>query len=131
LFLLVLNEHQSSAFLGRPWLSIAVGSALTGIAALFGGLSPYLVAALVLPVLECALRYGSRLRVPQSLLLPVAVAALLAHAAFLAFMQGDAVGVQRLAVNIAYVFTILVGAGVGALIFRRAIATASLPEHAK
>jgi hypothetical protein len=108
-----------------------VGGALTGIAALFGGLSLYLVAALILPVLECTLRYSSRLRVPQAVLLPVAVAVLLAHAAFLAYMQDGAVGVQKLAVNIAYVFTILVGAGVGGLIFRRAIAAAKLRAPAE
>ena len=131
MFLLVLNEHQSSAFLRRPWLPIAVGSALAGIAAFFGGLSLYLVAALVLPMFECVLRYGSRLRVPQAFLLPAVIAILVAHATFLAFMQNDAVGIARLAVNIAYVFTILVGAGIGGLIFRHEIAAASPPEHAK
>lgn len=131
MFLLVLNQNQSSAFLGRPWISIALGGALTGIAALFGGLSLYLAAALILPILECALRYGARPRAPRAALLPLAVTVLLAHAAFLAFMQDGAVGAQKLAVNIAYVFTIVVGAGVGGLLFRRAIVAAKLPEHAE
>lgn len=131
MFLLVLNENQSSAFLGKPWISIAVGSALSGIATLFGGLSIYLAAALILPVLECALRYGSRPRVPRALLLPLAVAVLLAHAVLLALMQDGAVGAQKLAVNIAYVFTIVVGAGVGGLLFRREIVAAKLSEHAE
>lgn len=106
-----------------------MGSALTGIAALFGGFSLYLAAALILPILECALRYGARPRVPRVALLPLAVAVLLAHAVFLAFMQENAVGAQKLAVNIAYVFTIVVGAGVGGLLFRRAIVATKFPEH--
>jgi hypothetical protein len=130
-FLLVLNENQSFAFLGRPWISIALGSALTGIAAFFGGLSIYLAAALILPVLECALRYGSGYRVPRAALLPLAVVVLLAHAAFLAFMQDGTVGAQKVAVNIAYVFTIVVGAEIAGLIFRRGIVAEKLPKHAK
>jgi hypothetical protein len=130
-FLLVLNENQSSAFLARAWISIAMGSVLAGIAALLGGLSIYLAAALLLPVVECALRYGSRPRVPRTLLLPLAVAVLLAHAVFLALMQDGAVGAQKLAFNIAYVFTIIVGAGVGGLLFRREIVAAKHSEHAE
>lgn len=117
MFLLVLNEGQSTAFLNRPWLSIAVGGTLTGIAALFGGLSTYLIAALILPLLECALRYGLRPKTQRIALLPAAVAVLITHAVLLAFMQGNAIGVQKLAVNIAYVFTIVVGTGVGGVFF--------------
>jgi hypothetical protein len=108
-----------------------MGSVLAGIAALLGGLSIYLAAALLLPVVECALRYGSRPRVPRTLLLPLAVAVLLAHAVFLALMQDGAVGAQKLAFNIAYVFTIIVGAGVGGLLFRREIVAAKHSEHAE
>ena len=127
MFLLVLNERQSAAFLNRPWLSIAMGATLTGAAAFYGGLSLYLLVALTLPVLECALRFGSRLRVPQAALLPAAIGILISHAVFLAFMQDSAVGPQKIAVNIAYLSTVLVGAGIGALIFRRAIVVAKLP----
>jgi hypothetical protein len=61
----------------------------------------------------------------------LAVTVFLAHAAFLAFMQEGAVGAQKLAVNIAYVFTIVIGTGVGSLLFRRAIVAAKLPEHSE
>jgi hypothetical protein len=131
MFLLVLNERQSAAFLKRPWLSLAIGGSLTAIAACFGGLSWYLLVALALPLLECVLRYGSRPRVPTAVLLPAAIAVLISHAVFLAFMQASAVGPQKIAVNIAYVSTVLVGAGLGALLYRRAIAVARPSEHAR
>ena len=109
----------------------AVGGTLTGIAALFGGLSLYLLVALTLPVLECVLRFGSRPRVPQAALLPAAIGVLITHAVFLAFMHGGVVGPQKIAVNLAYLSTVLVGTGLGALIYRRAIVAASSPDHAR
>lgn len=131
MFLLILNEQQSSAFLSRPWLSIAVGAAVAGIAALFGGLSPYLLAALTIPLFECTLRYSSHFRAPQVILLGVAVAVFFAHATALAFMQHGYTGAQRFAINIAYAFTILVGAGIGGLMYQNAIRTSSLAANSK
>lgn len=113
MFLLVLHEKQAAVVFQKPWLFIAVGVCVVGGAAFFGGLSPYLCAAFALPLIEHAL-----LRLPwaKPVLLPAAIAVFLSHAALLALLQGDLAGVQKLAANLAYVFTVVVGAGVGAVL---------------
>lgn len=116
MFLLVLNEPQARSVLARPWAILSVGIGVLAVAVLFGGASPFLVPALVLPIFEFRLA-RSPLRTRKYGIALAAAAVLIAHATFLAFMQLGAVGTQRLAVNFAYTSAILVGASIGLLLF--------------
>lgn len=130
MFLLASNQHQAKAFLRRPGFCLLAGAGLLGGGAVFAGVSPILLAAAAIPVIELQLCYGAALRLPVRWWLAAGVAALLAHAVLLALIQGGVTGVEKLAVNLQYVGALLLGAGLGALIFRDAIAGAHGQESA-
>ncbi len=117
MFLLVLNDPQARVVLARPRLTLSIGLFVFVPAVLLGGLSPYLVAAFALPLLEFRLARNQFLRTHRFGIALAAAAVLIAHATFLGFMQLDAAGAQKLAVNFAYASDILVGASVGLLLF--------------
>ena len=123
MFLLVLNEPQARSVLARPWLVLSLGTGVLAVAALFGGLSPYLLAAFAFPLLEFFLARITFLRSHRFGIALAAAAILIGHATFLAFMQLAAVGGQRLAVNFAYASAILVGAAIGVLLFGLGLGT--------
>jgi hypothetical protein len=117
MFLLVLNEPQARVALSRPRLTLLVGLLVFVPAVLLGGFSPYLLAAFALPLLEFRLARNHFLQGRRFGVALAAVAVLIAHAAFLGFMQLEASGAQRLAVTLAYTSAILVGAVGGLLLF--------------
>ena len=118
MFLIASNQQQAKAFLRRPGLCLLTGIALLGGCAVFVGVSPILLAAVAVPVIELQLCYGAALRLPVRWRLAAGVAALVGHAALLALIQGGVTGAEKLAVNLQYVGAVLLGVGLGALIFR-------------
>jgi len=117
-FLLASNHQQAQAFLRRPGFCLLVGLGLLVGGAVFSGVSPIFLVAAAVPIIELQLCYGAVLRLPVRLWLAAGVAALVAHAVLLALVQGGAFGVEKLAVNLQYVGAVLLGTGVGALLFR-------------
>ena len=130
MFLLASNQQQARAFLARPWFCLSAGTVLLGGGAAFAGISPIFLAAAAVPVIELQLCYGAFFRLPVRLSLVVGVVALIAHAVLLALIQGRASGIEKLAVNLQYVGAVLVGTGLGALLFRDQIQNAHEPTRA-
>jgi hypothetical protein len=121
MFLIASNQQQAKAFLRRPGFCLLVGAGLFGTCAVFAGVSPILLAAMAVPVIELQLCYGAVLRLPARWWLAAGVVALMTHAVLLALIQGGANGGEKLAVNLQYVGSVLLGVGLGALVFRGAI----------
>jgi len=121
MFLVASNQQQAKAFLRRPGFCLLAGAVLLGACAVFVGVSPILLAAMAVPVIELQLCYGAAVRLPMRWWLAAGVAALVAHAVLLAFIQGGVNGAGKLAVNLQYVGAVLLGVGLGALIFRGSI----------
>lgn len=121
MFLVASSHQHAKALLRRPWPFLSIGAVLLAGGAAFVGVSPILLAAVVIPIIELQLCYGAVLRLPVRLWLVVGVLAFLGHAVLLAFAQGGTSGAHKLAVNLQYVGAVLLGAGLGAFLFRGSI----------
>ena len=121
MFLLVLNDSQSKAFLTRPFFTLTSG-ALLSLSMFYSGVSPYFLAALLLPILEATAKFRFARHISDRLLLAIAVAALTLHAGALALAQKGAEPSAKLAVNLAYIGSILVGVGIASFLNVKEIA---------
>lgn len=130
MFLVASNHQQAQAFLRRPWFCLSVGAALLVGGAAFVGVSPILLAAVAVPIIELQLCYGTAPRLPVRLWLVAGVLALVAHAVLLALVQGGTSGAEKLAVNLQYVGAVLFGTGLGAFLFRGPIQRAHERQRA-
>lgn len=131
MFLTILHIRYLRAIAEYALLILLFGAGVFAWATRVAGLTYYLIPALLLPVVESAVRFRWTISPTERKALVVALAAALVHAVFLFMAQSGTVEMIRFAVICQYLSLVVAGTAIGSMLFTEKILAKKGPGRSK
>ena len=131
MFLTILHMRYLKAMAEYALLLLLLGAGIFAWTTKVAGFTFYLVPALLLPVVESAIRFRWTARLTERKALVVGLVAAFAHAVFLGLAQSGTAEMARFAVICQYLSLVVAGTGLGCMLFTKEILSHNEPKRSK